>query len=213
MKTKLLISATSLALLASCATHEQVTVEKKKNLMVVHHRSIHGTKAVDHIETISSKGVLTQATIEVYDVGRLPDGRGGMTEAHRYYRIAQRPAFDLRLPKKSGTTGTGVETVYTPPNYVPLPKDQRINDQLEDLQRTKQKLDAEASQVENRLKEDNALRGELQTQQDENQVLRDKINALFAPKTSVPSQTPSSDAAKEAAGDVNQLTNWATQQQ
>jgi hypothetical protein len=211
MKIKLLISSTSLLLLASCATHEQITVEKKKGVTVLHHRSIHGTKAVDHIETISAKGVLTQATIEVFDVGRLPDGRGGMSETHRYYRVAETPTFDLRVPKKSGTSGTGLKTVYTPPNYVPPPKDQRINDAVGDLQRTKQRLDAAASQVEDRLKEDNALRAELQRQTDENQVLRDKLNALFAPQPN-PSPTPASAAAKEAASDVDQLSSWAKQQ-
>ena len=190
-------------------------MEKKKGVTVVHHRSIRGNKAVDHIETITAKGVLTQATIEVYDIGRLPDGHGGMTEAHRYYRIAQTPAFDLRLPRKSGTTGTGPRTVYTPPNYSPPPNDQRVNDAVAEAQKAKEKLQAAEKEVQARLTQDNALRAELQNQISQNQALTDQLNAAFATShggAPRPTPTPSA-AAKEAASDIDQLTSWANQQQ
>ena len=215
MKIKRPISAISLVLLlASCATHQEVTVEKKKGVTVVHHRSIRGSKAVDHIETITAKGVLMQATIEVYDVGRLPNGHGGMTEAHRYYRMTQTPTFDLRLPRKSGTTGTGPRTVYTPPNYSPPPNDQRVNDAVAEAQKAKEKLQSAEKEVQARLAQDNALRAELQTQVNQNQALTDQLNAAFATSHVTPRPTPTpSAAAKEAASDVDQLTIWANQQQ
>ena len=32
----------------------------------------------------------------MYDLGRMPDGNGGMNEAHRYYRVVQSATLELR---------------------------------------------------------------------------------------------------------------------
>jgi hypothetical protein len=82
--------------------------------------------------------------------------------------------------------------VYTPPNYVPPPKDQRINDAITQAKQAKAELEAAAKKVADRLKEDNNLRGELPAQIDENQRLQDQINAGFA--TPQHPATPQSDA-------------------
>ena len=116
------------ALLTSCASaqKETITVEKKKGgVTVVHHRAKTSYGARDRIEAINAKGVVTQAEVKVYDVGRMPDGHGGMREAGRYYRIVKSPTFDLRLPSKSSNLASGPKTVFTPPNYSPPPNDQR----------------------------------------------------------------------------------------
>jgi hypothetical protein len=69
------------ALFTSCANaqKETITVEKKKGgVTVVHHRAKTSYGARDRIEAINAKGVVTQAEVKVYDVGRMPDGHGGM---------------------------------------------------------------------------------------------------------------------------------------
>jgi formiminotetrahydrofolate cyclodeaminase len=112
-----------------------------------------------------------------------------------------------------GTHPTGPRTVYTPPNYVPAPKDQRINDAVAEAKRAKEKLEAAAKQVQDRLNEDNNLRGELQAQIDENQRLQDQINAgMNTPKHTekAPTQT---DAEKAAAAAVDPLVSWGQQLQ
>src|SRR5258707_914722 len=44
---------------------------------VVHHRAKTSYGARNRIEAINAKGVVTQAEVKVYDVGRMPDGHGG----------------------------------------------------------------------------------------------------------------------------------------
>ena len=210
MKRHILNTSILALLLAGCATHEQVTAQQKKGLVVVHHRSIHGTKAVDRIETVNAKGVLSQAVVEVYDIGRLPDGHGGLTEAHRYYRVTQTPTFDLRLPRKSGTTGTGPRSVYTPPNYVPPPNDQRVNNAVAQAEKAKEQLQAVQKELQARLDQDNALREQLQNQVNTNEALMQQFQKAFPDSRAPP--TSNSAAAKEAASDVDDLTKWANQQ-
>jgi formiminotetrahydrofolate cyclodeaminase len=72
----------------------------------------------------------------------------------------------------------------------------------------KEKLEAAAKQVQDRLKEDNNLRGELQAQIDENQRLQDQINAgMNTPKHSTQAP-PQSDAQKAAEAAVDPLVQW-----
>jgi hypothetical protein len=208
---KVLGLAISLAVLslAGCAsTPESVTTEHKGKVTIVHHRRRTNNGLVDKIEAINPTGVVTQAEVHVYDIGRLPHGDNGVDEAHRYYRVVQSQRSNLMLPR--GTHPTGPRTVYTPPNYVPAPTDQRINDAITQAKQAKEKLEAAAKQVEDRLKEDNALRGELQVQIDENQRLQDQINAGFAtPQHSpTPRATPQSDAEKAAQAAVDPLVQW-----
>jgi hypothetical protein len=208
--------ATSLAVLAlaGCAsTPESVTAEHKGKLVIVHHRRRTSNGLVDKIEAIRPNGVITEAEIHVYDIGRLPHGDNAVDEAHRYYRIVQSQRPNLMLP--AGKYSTGPKTVYTPPNYVAPPKDQRISDAVEEARRAKEKLEAAAKQVQDRLQEDNNLRGELQTQIEENQRLQDQINAGFnTPQHGGQPQskpTAQSDAEKAAQAAVDPLLQWGEQ--
>jgi len=195
--------------MTGCAsTPESVTTEHKGKVTIVHHRRRTNNGLVDKIEAINPNGIVTQAEVHVYDIGRLPHGQYGMDEAHRYYRVVQSQRLNLMLPQ--GTHPTGPKTVYTPPNYVPPPKDQRIADAIAQAKEAKEKLEAAARQVEDRLKEDNNLRGELQAQIAENQRLQDQINAGFAipQRSPTPRPTPLSDAEKAAQAAVDPLIQW-----
>jgi hypothetical protein len=204
----LAISLAVVSLSGCASTPESVTTGHKGRVTIVHHRRRTNNGSVDKIEAINAKAVVTQAEVHVYDIGRLPHGDNGMDEAHRYYRVVQSQRLNLMLPQ--GTHPIGPRTVYTPPNYVTPPKDQRINDAIAQAKQAKEKLEAAAQQVEDRLKEDNNLRGELQAQIDENQRLQDQINAGFATPQHSPTlrATPQSDAAKAAQAAVDPLVQW-----
>jgi hypothetical protein len=170
------------ALFTSCASaqKETITVEKKKGgVTVVHHRSKTSYGARDRIEAINARGVLTQAEVKVYDVGRMPDGHGGMREAGRYYRIVKSPTFDLRLPPKSSNLASGPKTIFTPPNYSPPPNDQRVDDAVESARQAKAKLDEQQKVLAEQINKDNVLRGQLERQIDNNQRLADQLKAAF----------------------------------
>ena len=209
MKVSSLAISLAVVSIAGCAsTPESVTTEQKGKVTIVHHRRRTNSGFVDKIAAINANGVVTQAEVHVYDIGRLPHGDNGVDEAHRYYRVVQSQRPNLMLPQ--GTHPTGPPTVYTPPNYVPPPKDQRINDAITQAKQAKEKLEAATEQAEDRLKQDNALRGELQAQIDENQRLQDQINAGFATpqRSPVPRATPQSDAEKAAQAAVDPLLQW-----
>ena len=210
MKIKYLVLSISLVALAGCATGpEAVSVEKHKGVTVVHHRRHTSNGAVDRIEAISASGAYSQAEIHVYDVGRLVDANGNVHEAHRIYRPVQSLRPNLMLPRN--TQPTGPRTVLTAPNYTPPPKDQRINDAITEAKAAKERLDAAAKKIESRVAEDNALRGELQTQVDQNQQLRDQLNAAMnTPKHEAPGHT---DAEKAAQSGVDSLAAWGKQVQ
>ena len=109
MTRSFIISGLAILSLAGCAAGpESVTTEHKGKITLVHHRRRTSNGLVDKIEAISAKGVVTQAEIHVYDVGRLPHGDNGMDEAHRYYRVVQSERPNLMLPK--GTQPTGPKT-------------------------------------------------------------------------------------------------------
>jgi hypothetical protein len=206
MTKSFIISGLAILSLAGCATGpESVTTEHKGKVTLVHHRRRMSSGLVDKIEAISAKGVVTLAEIHVYDVGRLPRGDNGMDEAHRYYRVVQSERLNLMLPRGAQTTGP--KTVFAPPNYTPAPKDQRINDAVSEAKKAKEKLEAAAAQVQDRLKEDNNLRGELQAEIDENQRLQDQINAGFnTPQHEKPA--PQTDAQKAAESAIDPLVQW-----
>lgn len=201
------------ALFTSCASaqKETISVEKKSGgVTVVHHRSRTSYGARDRIEAISPKGVVTQAEVKVFDVGRLPDGHGGMREASRYYRIVKSSTFDLRLPPKSGNTASGPRTVFTPPNYSPPPNDQRVDDAVADAKEAKRILDEQQKKLAQQINEDNALRGQLETQIDANQRLADQLRAAFnTQKAAKPA--PETDAQKAAEGAADSLADWGKQ--
>jgi hypothetical protein len=199
------VSLFSLAVLAGCASSPQVvSVEKKGSVTLVHHRQHFGNKSIDHLEAINAKGVVSQATVEVYDIGRLPDGNGGMREAGRYYRVGQSSHFDLRLPERNGFKATGPKTVFTPPNYSPTPKDQRINDAVAEAKAAKDRLDKASEQIQQRLKDDNVLKGQLQEEVEANQKLQDQLSAAMA----TPKKPEPSDAQKAAESSIDPLAQW-----
>ena len=209
MKIKHLSFIISALALAGCATHEDVSVEKHKGVTLVHHRRHTSNGAVDRIEAVSASGVYSQAEIHVYDVGRLLDSSGNVQEAHRMYRVVQSSQPNLMLPRN--THPSGPRTAFTPPNYTPPPKDQRITDAVAGAYRAKEKLEAATKEVQSRLEQDNVLRGELKDQIDENERLRDQLNAgMNTPKHQPP---PQSDAEKAAQSSVDQLAAWGKQVQ
>lgn len=209
------VSIVSLAALCfcGCATHtaEHVYWEHKGSKVLVHHvrKTPKGTS--DRTELLSSKP-MDAAEIHVYDLGRMVDGNGGMSEAHRYYRVEQSESFDLRLPPASKLKPTGPKTVFTPPNYSPMPKDQRINDAVTEAHQAKDKLDEVRGKAEQQLATDNNLRGELANQMDENARLKEQLNdAMSTPQRSpAPTSAPQSDASKagQAAVGSDPLVQW-----
>jgi hypothetical protein len=207
VKRNLLLATSLLAVsLSGCASGpESVTTEHKGKVVIVHHRRKTNSGLVDHIEAINAKGVVTQADVHVYDIGRLPHGDNGVDEAHRYYRIVQPAHPNLMLPKVAYSSGP--KSVYTPPNYVPPTKDQKINDAVAEANEAREKLEAATKQVQDRLSEDNNLRGELQQQIEENQRLQAQLNASMAPKATNTS-APQTDAEKAAQAAVAPLMEW-----
>ncbi len=204
MKTshRLIFATSAIICLSSCASanHETITTEKKKGITVVHHRRRVSNGTVDRIEAIDAKGIVTSAEVHVFDVGRLPDGNGGVHEAHRFYQIVQDAHPDLNLPRK---VSSGPRSVWTPPNSMPMPADQRINDAVMEVKESKAKLDDAKDKIEKKLAEDNNLRGELETQISEKQRLQDQINAGFNTPNHKPTQPTE---AEKVAND--QLANW-----
>ena len=76
-----------------------------------------------------------------------------------------------------------------------------------EAKKAKEKLEAAAAQVQDRLKEDNNLRGELQAEIDENQRLQDQINAGFnTPQHEKPA--PQTEAQKAAESAIDPLVQW-----
>ena len=146
MRVTSLAISVALVSIAGCASRpESVTTEHKGKVTIVHHRRRTNNGLVDKIEAINPSGVVTQAEVHVYDIGRLPLGDNGVEEAHRYYRMVQSQRPNLMLPQ--GTHPTGPRTVYTPPNYIPPPKDQRINDAIGQAKQAKEKLEALGAKV------------------------------------------------------------------
>ena len=197
--------------LTSCSTTqpESVTFEKKGKVTIVHHRRRTSSGLVDRIDALGKNGVVSSAEIHVYDVGRYIDSSGNIHEAHQMYRVAQSSRPNLMLPK--ATHPSGPKTVYTPPNYTPMPQDQRINDAVSEANKAKEKLEAAQRQVQERLNEDNNLRGALQAQIDENERLKAQIEAGMSTKHGdQPAQT---DAEKAAQAAVDPLVQWGQQTQ
>jgi len=210
-KKPLLAFSLTAALLAGCASSPvTTTVEHKGKITLVHHRQRVGTGAVDKIEAINSKGVVTTAEVHVYDIGRYVDGSGNIHEAHKVYREVQSQRPNLMLPTR--VTG-GPRTVATQPTYVPPPKDQRIGDAVAAAQEAKDKLDKARKNIEDRLAEDNSLRGELQQVESEKQQLQDQLNAAMATPQRSPQPTQT-EAQKAAESATSELAKWgATQAQ
>jgi len=215
IKISFITSFAAVITLAGCAsaTRESVTWEKHKGVTIIHHRKRTSRGLVDRIDALGKNGVVSSAEIHVYDVGRYVDANGNLHQAHQMYRVAQSSHPLLMLPK--ATRLSGPKTVYTPPNYTPMPDDQRINDAIVEAKKAKEKLEAEQKEIQDRLTQDNNLRGELQAQIDENERLRAQIEAgMSASKHGEESgaQAPT-DAEKAAQAAVDPLVQWGEKQQ
>jgi hypothetical protein len=182
--------------MAGCSTTKEiVTTEKHGKEITIHHRRRVSGGSVDRIEAIDSKGSVSQAEIKVYDVGRLPDGNGGVHEAHRFYQVVQSKFLSTQLPKK---VSSGPRTVYTPPNYVPPPQDQRINDAVNDVEKSKKKLDDQANSLANQISRDNVMRGELNDQLTDLQKQKDELEAQLAGAMATPKHPTDAQNAAES---------------
>jgi hypothetical protein len=207
-------SLAAVAVLAGCAssTKESVTWEKKKGVTIIHHRKRTSSGAlVDRIDALGKNGVVSRAEVHVYDVGRYVDSSGNLHEAHQLYRVAQSSHPLLMLPKS--TRASGPKTVYTPPNYTPMPSDQRITDAIDEARKAKEKLEAEQKQIQDRLAQDNNLRGELQAQIDQNERLKAQIEAGMSTAKHSEQQHQETDAEKAAQTAVDPLLQWGGKQQ
>jgi len=208
---RIIILVSMAALLGACAATgpESVSMEKKGKVTLVHHRRHTSNGAVDRIEAINnSTGAVSQAEIHVYDVGRYVDGSGNLHEAHRLYRTVQSERASLMLPRR--VSGGPRNSPYAPPNYTPMPNDQRINDAVTEARQAKQKLDESRSKIEQQIAQDNNLRGELQNQMDENQRLQEALNAAMSSQHSQKSVAPT-DAERAAQSSTSDLAKWGAQ--
>lgn len=190
------------------ATKEAVYWEKKKDVVTVHHVRRTRTGTSDRTEQLTAK-TMTPAEVHVYDLGRLPDGKGGMHEAHQYYRVVQSESFDLRLPDKGTISVTkGPKNVFTPPTYSPPPKSQRINDAVASAEQAKEKLDEARGKIESKLADDNNLRGEIQQQNDQIQALQEQINAGLSISKQPAATAGASPSTTTAESSSDQLKQW-----
>jgi hypothetical protein len=208
--------------LAGCANQAAVTYwekNKKTKKIVVHHITRSFGRVHDRTEELSAK-VVTPSEIHVYDVGRLPDGNGGMSEAHRYYRVVQSEHFDLRLPEtgkgwKYAPKPTGPKKMFYAPTYTPPPQSERITDAVsraQDKERqavaAKKQLEDATGRIRDRLNEDNNLRQELQNEMEANEELKRQIDKGVDGSFSA-RHAPATSAVPEPPKDP--LAQWGTQ--
>jgi hypothetical protein len=152
-------------------------------------------------------------------MGRTVNKDGDLVEAHREHRVVQSAHWNLNFPwfhKNQPTQGP--KSVYLPPNYKPIPNDQRINDMLAEMQKAKEDLQAATAQVKQRLAADNPLLAQIaQQQQQEKEDLRQKLNAALGlnqesqpSSPSVPGpQSPAAKAGEAAANSSDSpLATW-----
>jgi hypothetical protein len=140
--------------------------------------------------------------VHAYAVGRLPNGEGGMDEAHLYYRIEESAHWDLRLPAKPQAVRlvTGPRDVFYPPTYQPPPNDQRVKDAMAAAdqarlaaEQAQRNFESATDDIHKKLQEDNQLKDEIQKLLKQNQQLREQSQGSQGRTT--PSPTPSNSNA------------------
>jgi hypothetical protein len=217
MKTITLVSLTAVFLCGCAGTKETTFWERgKHNTVIVHH--VHHTQkgTADRTEELTAK-VIDPAQIHTYDLGRMPDANGNVHEAHRYYVVTQSSHINLMLPPAKDLHPTGPRSIYTPPNYTPMPKDQRINDAVSEARQAKDKLDEARGKIDQQLANDNNLKGQLEQQSEQIQDLQSQLNSAMSTPTRSPAPAAGgqqSDASK--AGTVagsDPLALWGKQVQ
>ena len=210
--------------LVGCANQTGVTYwekNKKTKKIVVHHITRSFGRVHDRTEVLTAK-VVTPSEVHVYDVGRLPDGNGGMSEAHRYYRVVQSEHFDLRLPETGkdwkyggATKPTGPKKMFYAPTYTPPPQSERITDAVSRAQEkerqaveAKKQLEDATGKIKDRLNEDNNLREELQNEMEANEELKRQIDKGVEGSFST-RHAPATSATPLPANDP--LAQWGSQ--
>ena len=150
--------------------------------------------------------------VHAYAIGRLPNGEGGLDEAHLYYRIEQSAHWDLRLPAKKQATAqtTGPKAVFYPPTYQPPPNDQRVRDAMAAAdqarlaaEQAQRNLESATEDIHKKLQEDNQLKDEIQELLKQNQQLRERLEGGHANQS--PTATPSKSDVPQ-----DQLKNWGS---
>ena len=133
----------------------------------------------------------------------MPNADGGMDEAHRYYRVVQSETWDLRLPVRVSPS-KGPKTVFNPPNYSPMPNEQRVQAAVADLQDSKSKLDAVRNQAEQQMAADKNTQDQLAQQ---GQDIQSQIQAAMSAHSQA-APSPVTPAGQAGAQAVDPLASW-----
>jgi hypothetical protein len=151
--------------------------------------------------------------VHAYAIGRLPNGEGGMDEAHLYYRIEQSAHWDLRLPakKQAAALTTGPKAVFYPPTYQAPPKDQRVRDAMTAAdqarlaaEQAQRNFESATEDIHKKLQEDNQLKDEIQELLKQNQQLREQLEGGHAH----PTPTASTASPSKSKVPLDQLKDW-----
>jgi hypothetical protein len=140
--------------------------------------------------------------VHAYAIGRLPNGEGGLDEAHLYYRIEQSAHWDVRLPnnRQAAKLVTGPKEVFYPSTYQPPPNDQRVRDAMAAAdqarlaaEQAQRNFESATGDIHKKLQEDNQLKDEIQELLKQNQQLREHLQGGQGHAT--PSPTPTNSNA------------------
>jgi hypothetical protein len=159
------------------------------------------------------KGVRGGAVVAAYDVGATVDAQGNLVGPHRDYHVVQSAHWHLRFPwgKDGGTAGP--PGTYSPSNYRPVPLDQRMKDELADLEKAKRELQDANAEVRQRLNEIDPLKEKIAEEEEQKRALQARLDQLNqqmgvrASSLAAPLSGPA--AAGAAAADANDpLKTW-----
>lgn len=158
------------------------------------------------------KGLRSGAEVAAYDVGNTVDAEGNLVGAHRVYRVVKSSGWRLRFPWSKRPATEGPRDVYLPPNYRPVPMDQRIKDELAELEKAKRELQEATAAVREKLSEADPLKDKIAQEEDEKQQLRAQLNQALGIKADAAGAAAapgSPGAAGAAAADANDpLRTW-----
>jgi hypothetical protein len=160
----------------------------------------------------------TPDEVHAYAIGRLPNGEGGMDEAHLYYRIEQSAHCDLRLPssRQAMKLVTGPKEVFYPSTYQPPPNDQRVRDAMAAAdqarlaaEQAQRNFESATDDIHKKLQEDNQLKDEIQELLKQNQQLREQLQGGQGHATPSPSPTNSSAPQEQLKDWGNHLIQYS----
>jgi hypothetical protein len=161
------------------------------------------------------KGLRSGAEVAAYDVGNTVDAEGNLVGTHRVYRVVKSSGWRLRFPWSRRPATEGPKDVYVPPNYRPIPMDQRVKDELAELEKAKRELQEATAAVREKLSEADPLKDKIAQEEDEKQQLRSQLNQALGIKAGTPAAAGPSPAlgspagAGAAAADANDpLRTW-----